>query len=129
MAGRNIGINVNTLPLVTLGLGFGIDYGLYLLSRMIEEIRVSADLEKATLQALRTSGKGVAFTAVTMVVSTFLWVFSNIRFNSEMGVLLAIWMGVSFVASQTLLPVLLLTFKPKFLMREIAHAKARAAAA
>jgi predicted RND superfamily exporter protein len=129
MAAQNIGINVNTLPIVTLGLGFGIDYGLYVLSRIIEEIRENGDLEKSVLQALRTSGKGVAFTAVTMVTSTYLWVFSNIRFNAEMGALLALWMGVSFVASQTLLPVLLLTFKPKFLMREIAHAKAKGAAA
>jgi predicted RND superfamily exporter protein len=118
MAVRNIGINVNTLPLVTLGLGFGIDYGLYVLSRVIEEIRVRGDIEASVLEALRTSGKAVAFTAVTMVASTFLWVFSNIRFNAEMGSLLALWMFVSFVGSQTLLPVLLITFRPRFIMRE-----------
>ncbi len=124
MAFREIGINVNTLPIVTLGLGFGIDYGLYVLSRVIEEIRVRGDLEASVLEALRTSGKAVAFTAVTMVASTFLWVFSNIRFNAEMGGLLALWMLLSFLGSQTLLPMLLLTFKPKFVMREIRHPKA-----
>jgi len=118
MAARDIGINVNTLPLVTLGLGFGIDYGLYTLSRVIEEIRVSGDLEKATLEALRTSGKAVAFTAVTMVASTFLWVFANVRFNAEMGGLLAMWMFVSFIGSQTLIPAMVITLKPKFIMRE-----------
>ena len=117
MAFKDIGINVNTLPVVTLGLGFGIDYGLYIVSRIIEEIRVLGDLDQSVLRALRTSGKAVAFTAVTMIVSTLLWVFSNIRFNSEMGVLLAIWMGVSFVGSQTLLPVLVLTFRPTFITR------------
>jgi predicted RND superfamily exporter protein len=126
MAVRNIGINVNTLPIVTLGLGFGIDYGLYVVSRIIEEIRERGDLEASVLEALRTSGKAVAFTAVTMVASTFLWVFSNIRFNAEMGGLLALWMLVSFIGSQTLLPVLLITFKPKFIMREAVHAKGQA---
>jgi predicted RND superfamily exporter protein len=122
MAARNIGINVNTLPLVTLGLGFGIDYGLYTLSRIIEEIRIRGDLTESTLQALRTSGKAVAFTAVTMVASTFLWVFANVRFNAEMGGLLALWMFVSFIGSQSLIPVLVLTFKPKFIMREAGKA-------
>jgi predicted RND superfamily exporter protein len=117
MAVRNIGINVNTLPIVTLGIGFGIDYGLYVVSRIIEEIRTRGDLEDSVLQALRTSGKAVAFTAVTMVASTFLWVFSNIRFNAEMGGLLALWMLVSFIGSQTLLPVLILTFRPRFIRR------------
>jgi predicted RND superfamily exporter protein len=59
-----------------------------------------------------------------MVASTFLWVFSNIRFNAEMGGLLALWMAVSFVGSQTLLPVLIMTFRPKFIMREAGRAKA-----
>jgi hypothetical protein len=126
MAVRNIGINVNTLPLVTLGLGFGIDYGLYVLSRIIEEIEERNDLEASVLEALRTSGKAVTFTAVTMVASTFMWVFSNIRFNAEMGGLLALWMGVSFIGSQTLLPVLILTFRPRFIMRQAGTAAGKA---
>jgi predicted RND superfamily exporter protein len=60
----------------------------------------------------------VTFTAVTMIVSTAFWITSNIRFNAEMGLLLAIWMGVSYVGSQTLLPVLVAVFKPNFIIRE-----------
>jgi predicted RND superfamily exporter protein len=119
MAVRHIGVNIHTLPLVTVGLGFGIDYGLYIVSRIIEEIRVKHDLYEATKIALCTTGKGVTFTAVTMVMSTLLWTTSNIRFDAEMGGLLAIWMAVSFIASQTLMPVLILLVKPKFITREI----------
>jgi hypothetical protein len=54
------------------------------------------------------------------VMSTLLWTTSNIRFDAEMGGLLAMWMAVSFVASETLLPALILLFKPKFIMRESA---------
>src|SRR5204862_424573 len=57
MAVWGIGINVNTLPLVTVGVGFGIDYGLYILSRIIEEIRVNGDLELSIRAALVTSAQ------------------------------------------------------------------------
>ena len=118
MAIADIGVNIHTLPLVTVGLGFGIDYGLYIVSRTIEEIRVRGDLRDSVREALETSGKAVTFTAVTMVISTIFWTTSNIRFNAEMGLLLAIWMAVSYVGSQTLTPVLVVMFKPRFIMKE-----------
>src|SRR2546422_4958437 len=129
MAYLGIGINVNTLPLVTVGVGFGIDYGLYILSRIIEEIRVNGDLELSIREALVTSGKAVSFTAVAMVGSTALWTFSNIRFNAVMGGLLAIWMFVSFIASETLLPVMISYFRPRFILREASKASRRPAVA
>jgi predicted RND superfamily exporter protein len=129
MALNDIGINIHTLPLVTVGVGFGIDYGLYIVSRVIEEIRIRGDLVESVREALVTSGKAVTFTAVTMIVSTAFWISSNIRFNAEMGLLLAIWMGISYVGSQTLLPILILTFKPKFIMKEANHPQAQAHAA
>ncbi len=67
MAVNDIGVNIHTLPLVTVGVGFGIDYGLYIVSRIIEEIRVSGDLDDSVREALVTSGKAVTFTAVTMI--------------------------------------------------------------
>ncbi len=118
MAASGIGVNIQTLPLVTVGLGFGIDYGLYIVSRTIEEIRVRGDLRDSVREALETSGKAVTFTAVTMVISMIFWTTSNIRFNAEMGGLLAIWMAISYVGSQTLTPVLIVLFKPRFITRE-----------
>lgn len=132
MATIGIGININTLPLVTVGVGFGIDYGLYIMSRIIEEIRVNGDLEKSIHTALCTSGKAVSFTAVCMVGGTALWIFSNIRFNSVMGGLLAVWMLVSFLTSETLIPVLVSWVRPKFIMKEAGRyqiAQTRTAAA
>ena len=94
-------------------------------SRIIEEIQINNDLEKSVHEAMVTSGKAVTFTAVTMIISTLFWVTSNIRFNAEMGLLLAIWMGISYVGSQTLLPVLILIFRPKFILKEAGHAENR----
>jgi uncharacterized protein len=123
MATMGIGVNINTLPLVTVGVGFGIDYGLYIMSRIIEEIRASGNLEDAIRVALCTSGKAVSFTAVCMVAGTALWTLSEIRFNAVMGGLLAIWMFVSFLSSETLLPVLVSYLRPKFIMKEAARYK------
>jgi len=129
MAIEGIGVNIHTLPLVTVGVGFGIDYGLYIVSRIIEEIRIRGDLVDSVREALVTSGKAVTFTAVTMIVSTAFWTSSHIRFNAEMGLMLAIWMGVSYVGSQTLLPILVIVFKPKFIMKEAHNLPAQVQAA
>jgi predicted RND superfamily exporter protein len=118
MGARDIGININTLPVVTVGVGFGIDYGLYIVSRMIEEYRTGMSLPEAIRVAVATSGKSVTFTAITMILGTLLWTFSHIRFNSEMGLLLALWMGISFLATVTLLPVMVVLLKPRFILRE-----------
>jgi uncharacterized protein len=118
MGARDIGININTLPVVTVGVGFGIDYGLYLVSRIVEEYRTGISLPTAVHLAIATSGKSVTFTAITMIIGTLLWTFSHIRFNSEMGLLLALWMGISFLATVTLLPVLIVMLKPRFIRRE-----------
>jgi uncharacterized protein len=117
MGGRGIGINVQTLPVVTVGVGFGIDFAFYVVSRAREEVATAGSVEAATAQALRTAGKAVTFTALTMIAGILFWNFSDIRFNAEMGLLLALWMAVSFLASVTLLPAGLVTFSPKFLTR------------
>ena len=115
MGYRNIGINLQSLPIVTVGVGFGIDYALYIVSRAVEEYK--GDVTEAVRLGLATSGKAVTFTAITLVTATMLWAFSNIRFCSEMGLLLALWMGISFLASCTFVPALLVLWKPKFFLR------------
>jgi uncharacterized protein len=121
MAANNIGVNIQTLPLVTVGVGFGIDYALYIVSRIIDEIRVRGDLAESVREALVTSGKAVTFTAIVMANSTAFWIVSRIRFNAEMGGLLALWMIISYLGSQTLLPVLILLFRPRFITREAGY--------
>ncbi len=118
MAAHDIGININTLPVVTVGVGFGIDYAIYIVSRIIEELAAGNELEHATYRALVTSGKAVTFTALTLVASVLFWYWSSIRFDAEMGLLLAVWMFVSMLGAMTILPVLIVTFNPAFIRRE-----------
>ncbi|MGH7858544.1 MAG: MMPL family transporter, partial [Candidatus Binatia bacterium] len=91
-------------------------YGLYIVSRAIEEYRERGDIQSAVSRAVATSGKAVAFTAVSLALATLGWAFSNIRFNSEMGLLLFIWMTISFFGSVTLLPALMVIVRPKFVV-------------
>lgn len=118
MGAHNIGININTLPVVTVGVGFGIDYAIYIVSRIIEELALGREIQDATYHALVTSGKAVAFTALTLVASVLFWYWSSIRFDAEMGLLLAVWMFVSMLGAMTILPVLIVIFDPKFIHRE-----------
>jgi predicted RND superfamily exporter protein len=118
MGAHDIGININTLPVVTVGVGFGIDYAIYVVSRIIEELALGHDLNEATYFALVTSGKAVVFTALTLVASVLFWYWSDIRFDAEMGMLLAVWMFVSMLGAMTILPVLIATFRPKFIEKE-----------
>jgi uncharacterized protein len=117
MGYRNVGINLQSLPIVTVGVGFGIDYALYIVSRAVEEYK--GDVTEAVRLGVATAGKAVTFTAVTLVMSTTLWAFSHIRFCSEMGLLLALWMTVSFFGSMTFVPAVLVLWKPKFFLRAV----------
>ena len=117
MGYRNIGINLQSLPIVTVGLGFGIDYGVYLVSRAVEEYR--GDITEAMRIGIATAGKAVSFTALTLLLGAACWMFSSIRFCSEMGLLLALWMMISWLGSCTLVPAIIVLVKPKFFLRAV----------
>lgn len=117
MGYRNIGINLQSLPIVTVGLGFGIDYGVYLVSRAVEEY--NGDIKEAMRIGIATAGKAVSFTALTLSLGAACWIFSSIRFCSEMGLLLALWMMISWLGSCTLVPAIIVLLKPKFFLRAV----------
>jgi uncharacterized protein len=118
MGFRDIGINLQTLPVITIGIGFGIDYGVYIASRTIEELpEVAGDVAAAVSRAIATAGKAVTFTALSFAISTLAWATSSIRFNQEMAMLLFLWMTISFLAAVTLLPALLAELRPRFLAK------------
>ena len=120
MASKGIGMNVNTLPVTTLGIGLGVDYGIYIVSRMTEEYAVVKDYRQASINALSTSGGAVLFTGTTLIASVIFWYFlSSIRFQAEMGLLLAIWMFISMAGGLILIPTLVAIMRPKFIARGV----------
>jgi len=115
MGAMGIGLDVNALPVVAVGVGLGVDYGLYIIGRIQEEFQLSGNISVSIITALTTAGKAVLFTASTMVFGVFFWSFSFLRFQADMGILLLFWMVVSMLGGLILLPAVVAVIKPRFL--------------
>ena len=106
MALLGIGLKVSTLPVIALGVGVGVDYGIYLYERMANAMARGRKLSTAFYQALRQRGTAIAFTAATMSIGVGTWAFSALKFQADMGILLAFMFLVNMLGALLLLPAL-----------------------
>ena len=106
MAVLEIGLKTSTLPVVALGVGIGVDYGIYIYSRFSVFLQDGLPLEEAYYRALRLTGKPVLFTAFTLAVGVITWVFSPLKFQADMGILLTFMFVVNMLGAVVLLPAL-----------------------
>jgi len=106
MAQLGIGIKVATLPVIALGVGIGVDYGIYIYSMMETKLKEGLPLQEAYFQTLRTTGKAVSFTGITLGIGVCTWIFSPIKFQADMGILLFFMFIWNMVGSMWLLPAL-----------------------
>ena len=83
-----IGLKSSTLPVVALGIGVGVDYGIYLFARLDIYIKQGDFFEDALAKALRRTGSAVVFTGVTLALGVSTWIFSSLQFQADMGILL-----------------------------------------
>lgn len=116
MAIRGVGLNLNTLPVQSVGVGIGVDYAIYIVDRIRQECADTADLDEAVRRAVRTTGMAVSFTATCIVGGIVLWSFSNLRFQAEMAQLLSILMVINMLGAITMVPALYAVFRPKVAM-------------
>jgi hypothetical protein len=115
MGANHIGINVNTVPVITVGVGVGIDYAVYFMDRIREEFAHDRDIHKAVINAVSTTGYAVSFTAATLIAGVILWVFmSHLRFQSDTAVLLSFMLIVNAIAAMLIVPAWCVVFKPHF---------------
>jgi predicted RND superfamily exporter protein len=113
-----IGLDVNTLPIGAVGMGIGIDYNIYLMSRMCEEYRKNPNYSKIIPASIFTTGNAIFFTATTMVVGIILWYFmSSLRFQAEMGLLLSAVMLAHVVLALFFQAAFMLILQPKFIQK------------
>ena len=114
-----IGLDINAVIVAVMGVGVGIDYGIYLLSRICEEYTAQGqDWGKAITAAMTTTGKAIMFTATIMLIGILPWYFlSDLKFISDMGMLLVAIMLINMVLSLVVLPLLVWLVKPKFASR------------
>lgn len=125
MAWKGIGMTLSTLPVAALGIGLGVDYAFYVVDGIREELHHHNDLKQAIRESLRTAGKGVLITALTLTVSVVLWLQSSLRFQAEMGLLMAIWLFVSAFSALFIMPAMIYVFRPKFIVGNAGESKYR----
>lgn len=106
MVWLGIGVKVATLPVIALGVGIGVDYALYVMSIVLAQLRMGASLSEAYYRALLFTGKVVMLTGVTLAIGVGTWVFSPIKFQADMGILLAFMFIWNMVGALILLPAL-----------------------
>lgn len=114
MVFMGIGLNINTLPLAALGTARGVDYSIYIIDRIREEFREGKGFREASETAMRTSGQAVMVTAVTMIAPLLAWYFvSPIRFQAEMGLLLAVILALNMAGALLVVPAAIGILRPK----------------
>ncbi len=102
----DIGLTVSTLPVIALGVGIGVDYGIYILSTMSRELKNGANVSDAYLAALKERGSAVLITGITLAIGVSTWFFSDLKFQVDMGVLLTFMFLVNMLAAVIVLPAL-----------------------
>ncbi|KJK19751.1 transporter [Burkholderiaceae bacterium 16] len=130
MAWLGIGLKVSTLPVITLGVGVGVDYGIYLYERMQHQLRHEGqNLPQAFAEAMRQRGNAALFTAMTMCIGVGTWAFAALKFQADMGILLAFMFMVNLFGAVFLLPALASWLGVEEEERRLAGNKARGAEA
>ncbi|WP_097460685.1 efflux RND transporter permease subunit [Mangrovitalea sediminis] len=125
MAQLHIGIKVATLPVIALGVGIGVDYGIYIYTKLEKFLLEGKTLQDAYFETLRSTGRAVTFTGITLALGVVTWIWSPIKFQADMGILLFFMFLWNMIGAIWLLPAL-----ARFLLRpDRMVAKARAAAA
>jgi predicted RND superfamily exporter protein len=109
-----IDFNINSLPVAAVGIGVGIDYGYYVLSRIIEEYETVQDFDAANRRAIATTGRAIIFTGTTLVVSVLFWLFFPLKFEAQMALLLMMLMIFNAIGALVFIPALVSLLRPHF---------------
>ncbi|KVX03272.1 efflux RND transporter permease subunit [Shewanella frigidimarina] len=102
----DIGLAVSTLPVIALGVGIGVDYGIYILSTMSNKLTNGMPVQQAYFEALVERGSAVIFTGLTLAIGVSTWFFSDLKFQMDMGILLTFMFLVNMLGAIIILPAL-----------------------
>ncbi|MFJ2334005.1 efflux RND transporter permease subunit [Pseudomonas helleri] len=106
MAKMGLGVKIATLPVIALGVGIGVDYGIYLYSKIESFLRKGLILQQAYLESLKTTGTSIVFTALTLAIGVATWSFSTLKFQADMGMLLVLLFIWNMIGTLLLTPAL-----------------------
>jgi hypothetical protein len=106
MTKMGIGIKVATLPVIAVGVGIGVDYGIYMFDKYRDYRESGFDPIDAYYHTLNTTGRAVIFTGITLSIGVFTWVFSPIKFQADMGLLLTFMFLVNLIGAIVFIPAI-----------------------
>jgi predicted RND superfamily exporter protein len=108
MSFLDIGLKVSTLPVAALGVGIGVDYGIYIFSRLKGALKRSSDgnLQEAFVHTLQVTGNAVLITGLTLSIGVSTWIFSALKFQADMGLLLSFMFLMNMLGAILILPAL-----------------------
>ncbi len=106
MVELEIGMKVNTLTVVALGVGIGVDYAIYIFARMREAMQQGRTLSESYFIALKTTGIAIFYTALTLAAGVATWIWSDLKFQADMGLMLTFMFVVNMIAAIVFLPAL-----------------------
>ncbi len=101
-----IGLKTSTLPVVALGVGIGVDYGIYLFAQLHAPLRAGGEFEETMFTALKDTGAAILFTGLTLAIGVSTWIFSDLKFQADMGLLLTFMFMVNMLGAIVLLPAM-----------------------
>ena len=104
--------------MVALGIGFGDDFGIYIVQRVKDELKKGGGiLNEALVEAMSTSGKAVFFTGLSLTIGIATWMFSPILMQARLGALLGFFIFFNAIGTLIVLPSMIMTVRPKFLRK------------
>ncbi len=106
MAMLEIGLKVNTLPMMALGVGVGVDYAIYIYAAMRGYLDEGDSLEESFYKAMRLTGKAVIFIGMTLGAGVATWIFASLKFQADMGILLTFLFLTNMLGAILILPAL-----------------------
>ncbi|MBW1824707.1 MAG: MMPL family transporter, partial [Deltaproteobacteria bacterium] len=119
MGFSNMPLTMFTMPIASMGIGIGVDYVIYIIKRIEEELAKTndQDLQYATIKALTSTGKAVIYTVLAVVLGVLIWVVSPMRFQMELGLMIGLIIFLNGVGAILLISPILFILKPKFIYR------------
>lgn len=117
MNARGLTLTIDTIPVVSLGIGLGIDYGIYTMSAIRDEVIRGREITEAVTSAMRVTGQAVLNVLLVMIGGLSVWLFSPVDFHVRMAQLLIFLMVTNAITGVIVLPSFVSRFRPNFIMR------------
>ncbi|MCM8789763.1 MAG: MMPL family transporter [Candidatus Omnitrophica bacterium] len=113
-----VGLTAEIIPVIALGIGFGDDFGIYILSRVMDELKErGGTVKEALIEAMSTSGKAVFFTGLSLTIGILAWVLSPILMQARLGMLLGFLILFNVIGTLMVLPSMIMMLKSKYLRK------------